>query len=155
MIWTGTKIYLIILLVCLFAACKEKSDKFNRHTRIDKPELSPIEDNQAPVLKELLACKPAKFILKGSECAGFQFISPNIVLWTNEIICTQPDTLKMQWIDDSTFFTRNTISINENCPPDVSIYKLVSFDGRRLILKDIWTGWNNYKDETLEFIKDK
>ena len=49
--------------------------------------------------------------------------------------------------------TRSTMKINEKCPPVVDVYKVVSFDGKQLILKDIWTGWNDFKDETLKLIK--
>ena len=95
----------------------------------------------------------AHFILTESNCAGFNFISSDKVLWTNEIACNDPDTLKLRWLSDSTFMTRSTMKINEKCPPVVDVYKVVSFDGKQLILKDIWTGWNDFKDETLKLIK--
>lgn len=93
------------------------------------------------------------FILDKSNCAGFNFINKDIVLWTNEIACNEPDTLKLRWLNDSTFMTRSTLRINEKCPPSVEIYKIVSFNGKQLTLKDIWTGWNDSKDETLKFSK--
>jgi hypothetical protein len=93
------------------------------------------------------------FILKESNCAGFNFISKDVVLWTNEIACNDPDTLKLRWLSDSTFMTRSTLRINNDCPPNVDIYKVVSFDGKHLILNSLWTGWNDNKDETLELIK--
>jgi hypothetical protein len=93
------------------------------------------------------------FILNESNCAGFNFINKDIVLWTNEIACNDPDTLKLRWLSDSTFMTRSTLRINNNCPPRIDIYKVVSFDGKHLILNSIWTGWNDNKDETLELLK--
>jgi hypothetical protein len=93
------------------------------------------------------------FILTESNCAGFNFVNHDIVLWTNEIACSDPDTLKIRWLSDSTFMTRSTLRIEKSCPPRVDIYKVVSFDGKQLTLKGIWTGWNDFKDETLKFIK--
>ena len=93
------------------------------------------------------------FVLAESNCAGFNFINRDIVLWTNEIACNDPDTLKIRWLSDSTFMTRSTLRINESCPPRVDIYKVVSFDGMHLNLKSIWTGWNDAKDESLELLK--
>jgi hypothetical protein len=93
------------------------------------------------------------FILNESTCAGFNFINNDMVLWTNEIACNDSDTLKLRWLSDSTFMTRSTLRINQNSSPIVDIYKVVSFDGKHLVLKDIWTGWNDAKDETLELVK--
>jgi hypothetical protein len=95
-----------------------------------------------------------RFLLKGSNCAGFDFVNKKIVLWTNEIYCNDLDTLKIRWLNNSTFMTRSTERIDEKCPPRVDIYKVTSFDGKRLVLKDIWTGWNDYNDETLVFYKE-
>ena len=94
-----------------------------------------------------------RFIMAKSNCAGFNFIDKNLVLWTNEIACNDPDTLKIRWLDSSTFLTRSTVRINESCPPRVDIYKVVYFDGRHLTLKSIWTGWNDSNDDNLEFNK--
>jgi len=93
------------------------------------------------------------FILNESNCAGFNFINKDIVLWTNEIACNDPDTLKLRWLSDSTFMTRTTLRINQSCPPRVDIYKVVSFDGKHLTLKSVWTGWNDLKDEDLKLVR--
>lgn len=94
-----------------------------------------------------------KFILKNSECAGFNFVDDKIVLWTNEMFCNNPDTLKIRWIDNKNFITRTPDVKNKDCPPTVSYYQIVSFDGHKLVLKEIWMGWGDYKDEILEFTK--
>lgn len=94
-----------------------------------------------------------RFIMKGANCAGFNFINKNIVLWTNEITCNEADTLKISWIDKAIFMTRSTESINESCPPRVNIYSVISFENDHLVLKSIWTGWNDFKDEQLHLIK--
>jgi len=93
-----------------------------------------------------------RFIMKDANCAGFNFISPTLVIWTNEMGCWS-DTLKIRWLDNAIFYTQDIVQHNENCPPRVWIYQVVSFDGEKLVLKDIWTGWNDFKDEKLEFRK--
>ena len=100
-----------------------------------------------------------EYVMKGANCAGLNFISSYLVTWTNEIDC-HPDTLRIRWLDNSTFYTQDIIQLDKNCPPRVWIYQVVSFDGKHLILKDIWTGWgfttkgdNIEKDERTEFIK--
>lgn len=95
-----------------------------------------------------------KFILKGSECAGFTFVDSKSVLWTNEISCNDPDPLKIIWIDKSNFITRTADKKKKDCPPKVSFYHIESFNGTKLILKETWTGWGDYKDEILEFTKE-
>lgn len=96
-----------------------------------------------------------RFILAESSCAGFDFINKNEVLWTNEIACFDPDTLKIRWLDNATFMTRSTQRVNQGCPPRVDIYKVVSFDFDRkhLVLNSVWTGWNDSGDSKLEFTK--
>lgn len=94
-----------------------------------------------------------RFVMKESNCAGFNFISPTLVTWTNEIDCGHPDTLKIRWLNNTTFYTQDKVRLNKNCPPRVGIYQVVSFDGLNLTLKDIWTGWNDNTDETIEFVK--
>ena len=94
-----------------------------------------------------------KFILAESGCAGFNFISKSQILWTNEIACFDPDSLKLRWLDNNTFMTRSTQRVNQGCPPKVEIYKIVSFDGRKLVLNSIHTGWNESPDSKLELTK--
>lgn len=94
-----------------------------------------------------------RFVLKGSHSAGFDFVSPTTVLWTNERFPFEADTLKIRWINDSTFLTRSTDRWNEQCPPIVSVYQVIFYDGHKLVLNDIWTGWNEFDDDVEEFYK--
>ena len=100
-----------------------------------------------------------KFLLEDANCAGFNFISATRVSWTDEINCGYPDTLRIRWLDNKTFYTQNLVPHHENCPPKVSIYKVIHFDGIHLSLKDIWTGWVDQKekdqgemDDQLDFV---
>lgn len=94
-----------------------------------------------------------KFIMKGANNAGLNFISPTLVSWTNEIDWAYPDTLKLRWLDNVTFLTQDIKTVKENCPPRIWIYQVISFDGEHLFLNEIWTGWDNYKDKQTEFEK--
>ena len=93
-----------------------------------------------------------RFILAQSNCAGFNFIDSITVLWTNEIACNDPDTLRIHWLDNVTFLTKDIVQTNEHCPPKVDIYKVVAFDGKHLTLKSFATGWNDSKNENLDFL---
>ncbi|MGG9960033.1 hypothetical protein [Ferruginibacter sp. SUN106] len=94
-----------------------------------------------------------RFILSQSNCAGFNFINNTTILWTNEIACDDPDTLKIRWLDNKTFMTKSTLRVNQSCPPKIDIYKVVSYDGKQLSLKAVATGWNDPDDVTLDFTK--
>jgi hypothetical protein len=96
-----------------------------------------------------------RFILKGSECAGFTFIDDKTALWTNEMFCNDPDSLSITWIDATTFTTRSTQRHNPDCPPKVDLYEVVSFNSSSLVLKSTWLGWGEHEPETLEFTKVK
>jgi hypothetical protein len=87
-----------------------------------------------------------RFVMVNSKCAGFNFINKKIALWTNEIACDDPDTLLIRWLDDKTFMTKSTRRYNEHCHPSIDLYKVISFDGRLLTLKRIWTGWSKLED---------
>lgn len=94
-----------------------------------------------------------RFIMKGSNCAGFNFKDSKTVWWTNELSCSNHDILKLRWIDNTTFMTRDSKQTNQTCPPLVNLYKVIKFDGKNLTIKSIWTGWNDFDDEVIEFVK--
>jgi hypothetical protein len=92
-----------------------------------------------------------RYIMKGSGCAGFNFVNAKTVLWYNESACLYPDTLKIKWVDDSSFLTITKTRTDNACPPRVEYYKIVSNVGKQLVLKSVWTGWNDVKDQILTF----
>lgn len=96
-----------------------------------------------------------KFILAGSQYAGFDFINDKTVSWTNELFPLDPDTMRLKWISDDLFVATFTKFINkDNCPPRNWVRKIEFFDGNKLVIKDIWTGWDEYKDSTETFYKE-
>ena len=111
-----------------------------------------IENNKTTNFAEKLE---GQFIMKDANCAGFNFINKTHVTWTNEIDCYIQDTLKIKWLNNSTFFTQDRKQNNSECPPRVWIYQVISFDEKTLILKDFWTGWNNKEDSRIELTKNK
>ncbi len=94
-----------------------------------------------------------RFVLSGANCAGFDFIDEYKVLWINEIACFDSDTLKIRWLDHITFMTRSTKVVNAQCPPRIEVYKVVSFKRNKLVLREIWAGWNDFEDDFIEFDK--
>ncbi len=92
-----------------------------------------------------------KYILHGAEYAGFDFIDDKTLTWTNEMFPMDPDTMKLKWISEDIFVGTFTKKHNGDCPPNVWVNKVISYDGQTLILKDIWTGWNDSKDEVKTF----
>ena len=95
-----------------------------------------------------------RFIMKGASCAGFNFINDHQALWTNESACFDPDSLKIRWLDGITFMTVATKRFNQDCPPGVDVYKVISFNGHKLRLSVIWTGWYDSADDVIELNRD-
>jgi hypothetical protein len=94
-----------------------------------------------------------RYIIKGAGCAGFNFINEKMALWYNEVSCVEPDTLRIKWVDENSFLAINKFQISKNCPPRVEYYKVVSNNGKQLVLKSVWTGLNEYKDQLITFNK--
>lgn len=96
-----------------------------------------------------------KYILKGAEYAGFEFVDKQTLTWTNEMFPMYPDTMRLVWINTNTFVGTFTEETNENCPPNVWINQVVSLEGKKLKLQEINTGWRDTETETHQFIKDE
>lgn len=95
-----------------------------------------------------------KFILEGADYAGFEFIDSKTISWTNEMFPMDPDTMRLKWIDKNTFVATLTKNIDKKCPPRDWIRKVVSYDGSKLVLKNIWTGWEDSADDDEIFDKE-
>jgi hypothetical protein len=92
------------------------------------------------------------FIMEGSGCAGFNFISDTAVNFINEIGCSTWE-LRAKWIDNKTFTLVEKERKSEGCPPRVMVCRVISYDGKVLKLKEFWTGWGNLKDEITTYTK--
>lgn len=95
-----------------------------------------------------------KFVLDGAEYAGFDFIDSKTITWTNEIFPMDPDSMRLKWIDEKTFVTTFARFISKDCPPRNWVRKVEYYDGKKLIIKNFWTGWNDSKDYNETFYKE-
>jgi len=113
------------------------------------------EQSPASSKKDYAKILKGKFILEGSDYAGYQFIDSKTISWTNEMFPMDPDTLHLKWISESTFITKSLKRTDKNFAPAISLLKVISYDGGKLVLKDYWTGWNDRKDELHTFHQSK
>lgn len=113
---------------------------------------SPSEGNTEDV--DFSKMLKGKFILKGSDYAGFEFIDTKNISWTNEMFPMDPDSMRLKWIDKHTFVATFRKSSGNDCPPSNWIRKVEYYDGNKLILRNFWTGWNDLKDESETFFKE-
>jgi len=94
------------------------------------------------------------FLLDGAECAGFEF-RPNELLWRNESACMYPDTFFIYWTDPKSFIAKEkrppTGKISR--APVIWFYTIDTFDGKKLTLRELWTGWGPFKNEMQTFRK--
>ncbi|WP_439556720.1 hypothetical protein [Dyadobacter sp.] len=96
-----------------------------------------------------------RFILNEASCAGFEFFSDKEVIWRNEITCQDPDTLLIHWLDEKSFLMKDKQppGAAKNCPPRNWYYAVTQFDGKNLVLQELWTGWGAYRKENLKLTK--
>jgi hypothetical protein len=86
--------------------------------------------------------------------------STSEVIWRNEIECaindSNPEYFHPQslfWLTPDTFVTKDIERTDQTSPPRVDIFKVSSFDGKKLILQQLWTGWSEYRFDSLTFNK--
>lgn len=108
-------------------------------------------DNKIDYSKKL----SGKFVLESADYAGFEFIDSKTISWTNEMFPMDPDTMSLKWVSKDIFVAIfNKTNNKENCPPSNWVRKVEYYDGKKLVLKNIWTGWGEYKDTTEAFTKE-
>lgn len=88
------------------------------------------------------------FLMKNAKCAGMKFNKDDSITFINEIGCI-PWELRATWLDNNTFVTVEKEKVQENCPPIVDVYKIISFDGKILKLKSYWTGWEKQPEKII------
>lgn len=96
-----------------------------------------------------------RFILDQAKCAGFEFLGNKQIVWRNEITCQQPDTFLIHWVDAKSFLMKDKKSPTgkKDCPPRNWFYTVEKFDGKKLQIRELWTGWGDYKSELLSLSK--
>lgn len=105
------------------------------------------EINYAKLLK-------GKYILRGADWAGFEFMKGNRATWTNELFPNDPDTMRINWINNNTFVATFISGLIEDCPPNVWIKQVVSLEGKKLKLQEINTSWVDLEQDVLTFVKE-
>lgn len=109
--------------------------------------ISNEEINYAKLLK-------GKYILRGADWAGFDFMKGNRATWTNELFPNDPDTMRINWINNNTFVATFISGLTEDCPPNVWIKQVVSLEGKKLKLREINTSWVDLEEDVLTFVKE-
>lgn len=136
---------------------------FNKNDHSEKPKQSITEDKESikPDLKisdseeiDFSKILKGKFTLKGSQYAGYEFIDAKTVSWTNELFPMDPDTMRLNWINENTFVAAFENPI-EKCPPVIWIQRIESYDGRKLMLKEVNIGWAESEEGVSIFHKDR
>lgn len=105
------------------------------------------EINYAKLLK-------GKYILRGADWAGFEFMKGNRATWTNELFPNDPDTMRINWINNNTFVATFISGTIDDCPPNVWIKQVVSLEGKKLKLREINTSWVDLEEDVLTFVKE-
>ncbi len=105
------------------------------------------EINYAKLLK-------GKYILRGADWAGFEFMKGNRATWTNELFPNYPDTMRINWINNNTFVATFISETIDDCPPNVWIKQVVSLEGKKLKLREINTSWVDIEEDVLTFVKE-
>ena len=95
-----------------------------------------------------------KYILRGADWAGFEFMKGNRATWTNELFPSDPDTMRINWINNNTFVATFISGLKEDCPPNVWIQQVVSLEGKKLKLQEINSSWVDVEEEVLTFVKE-
>jgi hypothetical protein len=83
--------------------------------------------------------------MKGGNCAGLS-LSKNAGLIGDQSPCTVNLPTRVRWISNDTFMMVEKHQTSSEKPPRVYLYKVKSLQGNKVILTDIWTGWNSFPD---------
>lgn len=83
--------------------------------------------------------------MKGGNCAGLS-LSKNAGLIGDQSPCTVDLPTRVRWISNDTVMMVEKHQISSEKPPRVYLYKVKSLQGNKVILTDIWTGWNSFPD---------
>lgn len=91
--------------------------------------------------------------MSGASCAGIS-LKKNAGLFNemgNNPPCEISLKTRLKWIDGTTFALIEKERINDISPPRVFLYKVKSVKGTQVVLTNIWTGWNDFKDEDITY----
>lgn len=93
-------------------------------------------------------------VMDGANCAGISLkknsgLSGEI---GNAQACSVDLPARLRWVDESTFMLVEKNRTNESNPPRVYLYKVKSLKGDKVVLNELWTGWNNLPDDETTYL---
>ncbi|MCO8066098.1 hypothetical protein NI459_00300 [Acinetobacter schindleri] len=99
--------------------------------------------------KTLLTGK--KLVMQGASCAGISLTKNAGLLSEGSSSCSVDLSTRVKWVDEDTFILIEKIKTNETSPPRVYLYNIKSIKGNKVVLSEIWTGWNSFPDEEITY----
>lgn len=86
-------------------------------------------------------------VMQGYDCTGISLKDTSGLLSNDSGKCGVVLQTKLKWIDDKSFILIEKNRPNETSPPRTYLYKIKSVNGNKVVLTEVWTGWNNFPDE--------
>lgn len=121
---------------------------------VDKTQGIAVQENTTNEEINYAKLLKGKYILRGADWAGFEFMKGNRATWTNELFPNDPDSLRINWINHNTFVATFVSGTIDECPPRVWIKQVVSLEGKKLKLQEINTSWVDVEEDVLTFVKE-
>jgi len=159
--------YSLIGIVCFIIGYWAKTLNSEKTTissiqAIGEEQKNPVDETQVVATQESKSKEEVnyakllkgKYILRGADWAGFEFMKGNRATWTNELFPNDPDTMRINWINNNTFVATFISGLTEDCPPNVWIKQVVSLEGKKLKLQEINTSWVDLEEDVLTFEKE-
>lgn len=91
----------------------------------------------------------------GASCAGLSFDKngKDAFMYGEQPlgICSKDLALKVKWLDSKTFILIEKNQRDETSPPRTFLYRIKNLNGSKVSLTEIWTGWNDFKDNDQKY----
>lgn len=90
--------------------------------------------------------------MDGGTCAGISLTKQSGLMGEQPLShCSLDLPARVKWLSDDTFMMVESEKSNDTSPPRVFVSKIKSVKGNKVVIKDIWTGWGNQKDEEITY----
>lgn len=88
-------------------------------------------------------------VMNGANCAGISLKKSSGLFGEmgNFPPCKVDFPARLKWLDGSTFVLVEKNKMNDESPPRIFLYKVKSLNGDKVVLSEIWTGWNDLPDQ--------
>lgn len=95
-------------------------------------------------------------VMEGATCAGISLgKNSGLSSEVGNLNCSIDLPARLRWIDNNTFALIEKNRTNDSSPPRVYLYKVKSLVGNKVVLNEIWTGWNNLPDDETTYTVKK